>query len=474
MFGIPKCIKGCLTYPTASHVVVHDVRLGCIYYVLVILIFIYVVISKLFYKGGYALIAEVEGLVDLTVFPPTFGNCDPRQPTCEETYRNKTDLPYCLQSAINRSQDSGASSVLQLPCRYYDGNDVMQRMTGTILLATYIADALQERVCDTGPNRGESVWSRYRGGDLKRGTVVSVDDRGQAALRWDDGSLDDRTKFASELMSDGDRGCSRVWSTADRGVQGNFVADIERFTVGVHHSVNVPSLDISFSGRDHVGWLSTKSERMCTTHPRRSTFPAQENEKPVLSNQAPCYIKPEISHDHERQQFFSLGTLLGAAGFDLDDRDPSMPNRSLRKSGVHIMLTIEYNNFVPWVGITPINYILSVSGSSEHAKVIKAAPLGDQHERRLRTSGGIELEVVQLGHVYRYSWTALILNLAAGLTMVTMVTLMVDMFATYVYTHREKFSKLKYPEAESFDEATSDTSEDHDDRDRVGRVLDKA
>jgi hypothetical protein len=141
--------------------------------------------------------------------------------------------------------------------------------------------------------------------------------------------------------------------------QSKFIADVERYTVSINHNVEQSTFGYDVSAQDMRGWLEIQGttdaaqkecrENPTAVHSYNSDSPFGFNGTGGSTNSAPCMIKPH--QDREGCDYFHVGTLLTAAGVDLDEIQPGSSHTG-RYNGLKIILFIEYLNSIPMTGLT--------------------------------------------------------------------------------------------------------------------------
>merc|ERR1712176_1620471 len=123
----------------------------------------------------------------------------------------------------------------------------------------------------------------------------------------------------------GTTACAKLWEWS--GEAEKFIFGIENFTLLIDHSVQVDELGISKSSENMRGYLfvngtNKRQQRLCQMRP--DAFSILSNPE-SLTDKAPCYLVPSNPPGSELD-FFSVGTLLNAAGVDLDQKSAPKSN----------------------------------------------------------------------------------------------------------------------------------------------------
>mmetsp|Transcript_153814 Transcript_153814/g.271443 ORF Transcript_153814/g.271443 Transcript_153814/m.271443 type:complete len:523 (-) Transcript_153814:113-1681(-) len=179
-------------YPTPKIARIKDSRLGLLRWSLICGIFAYVLIYQIMWKGNHLEMAEITGVHQMTLSHPTRGNCNPMDVSCMQNFSSMADLPYCAQSPIQSS--------IHLPCEFWDAASLRQITDEGMLIPTHYSQFRQTKGCKPSAiNNWTCVGWLYDFMD-KKGHVQLV--RGQA-----------------------------------KPVRDVFIADVERFTLRIDHSV---------------------------------------------------------------------------------------------------------------------------------------------------------------------------------------------------------------------------------------------
>eukprot|EP00656_Telonema_subtile_P025501 TRINITY_DN27573_c0_g1_i1.p1 TRINITY_DN27573_c0_g1~~TRINITY_DN27573_c0_g1_i1.p1 ORF type:complete len:373 (+),score=108.97 TRINITY_DN27573_c0_g1_i1:157-1275(+) len=203
--------------------------------------------------------------------------------------------------------------------------------------------------------------------------------------------------------------------------QNFFVQDVERFIVKVEHSFEAPHFfDSAASASD--ARLYGGSNRMMAGR---------------LAMKAPGASKT-LPPDGKADAF-TLGELVQAAGVSLehlaDGKDDE--DESIRSRGMVLMARITYKNSAKgeW-GVRPPSYVYQVSKVPyTEFKVAETAERSSSSDgsstRVLWKRFGIKVIFVQTGRIAKFSFNALVMEIVAGLALVSMAQLACDLYAYY-------------------------------------------
>ena len=163
---------------------------------------------------------------------------------------------------------------------------------------------------------------------------------------------------------------------------------------------------------------------------------------------------------------FSLGDLLRAANTSLEELSDGKAHQtaSMRFRGLELMVKIDYRNRpdetsswawsatipnpsyeitvrrIPFAEykVTEVGYLPHTTGEAEVGLT----------QRRLTNRFGVKLHFTQTGQIARFSWNALVMEIVAGLTLLSIAQLIVDNVAYYVHPHNKAIEQVVYEEFE--------------------------
>ena len=152
-----------------------------------------------------------------------------------------------------------------------------------------------------------------------------------------------------------------------------------------------------------------------------------------------------------------MATVLRAAGISsLDDPLPGL-EESMRSSGVLLLLTIEYSNYVTGTlsyseNVITYQYkVAQVPGVEFKAEQVLPEPgVGTAPSRVIVNRHGIRLVVKQSGNIGKFDFATLIISLTASLGLLAVVTLVVDCLATRVLPFRAIYQGYKVYDSVDF------------------------
>lgn len=203
-------------YPTPKIARIKDSKLGLLRYALMLFIAIYVIGYQIMWRGNHLETKNIAGVSQLALETPTRNNCDPINVECMQNLTSMAKLPYCAQSPEAES--------VKLPCQYWDAEQLGQVTDQQgLLIPTHISTFYQTTGCTpTAANNWTCEGWLYDFLD-KKGEVQKK--RGQASP-----------------------------------INDIFVADIERYTLMIDHSVR-SALGARSYASDMLGyWLDCNQE----------------------------------------------------------------------------------------------------------------------------------------------------------------------------------------------------------------------
>eukprot|EP00927_Polykrikos_kofoidii_P006247 TRINITY_DN12539_c0_g5_i1.p1 TRINITY_DN12539_c0_g5~~TRINITY_DN12539_c0_g5_i1.p1 ORF type:complete len:519 (-),score=63.36 TRINITY_DN12539_c0_g5_i1:94-1650(-) len=417
-------------YQTPKVVKIRDRYLGFLRISLLALIFIFIVVFQILYKGTHLSVEDIQGTYRLQLQHPTLNGCNPKHSTCSHSFRPLTDIPYCDQSDLEYIND-------KKPCQYFDATDVEQFVGDGILVPTNIETVHQRRACiPSNANDWTCEGQLYNNvgedghflgthgaedvtyvADIGRFTIL-IDHSFQGMGKAEDMQFDQSDLSGSWLRCSGNS-CEKVpivcgMSNASRCKTGE--PTLEDF-----EARKAFYLRAGKGGRgasDHTMLLDRGVGRKVTlsqdtapamsaaalrpTHDRtlrRSSFlrhsdasrhrvvgligvgdvdshgGLEEARAQHYAMDAPqgMFESPVISITHG--DVFSIDQLLRMAGVDLDEMIPTesgSTSNTYRRTGLVLLVLIEYTNDVTWCGLkaSPWHQV----ATPEYTIRVKSAP----------------------------------------------------------------------------------------------------
>jgi len=213
-------------YPTQKIARIRDSRIGLLRYALMSLILIYVVGYQIMWRGNHLEMHDMAGVYEMQLDQPTRNSCNAMNVECMQNFTSLSQLSYCSQCP--------ESGPIKLPCQYWDAHQLGQLTDGGLMIPTHVSTYYQTNGCKPSAANNWTcvgwVWDFLD----KKGQVQSKP-RGQASP-------------ANEV----------------------FVADVERFTVTIDHSVR-STLGHRYYASDMVGYVldcdQDESDAHCVARP---------------------------------------------------------------------------------------------------------------------------------------------------------------------------------------------------------------
>ena len=348
-----------------------------------------------------SLLAQPQGILRFSIQEPTVGNCDPLDSGCDDDFSDLSELDYCSQ--YTGATDRGFK---RYNCTFWDNLQSKQVTQSSVMLTTRVTETTQTNKC-------EAI-----------------------------GQLPSNT-------------CKNLWSNS--AVDTRFIADAEKFTILLDHSVQTPTTGIKGSSRSMQGKLrvdrSPKKDdpsnewrdRACAMSRTGATNPSSGKATKV----APCFIQP-FHPNGTGLDTFTLETLTGAGGLDLDSK--SIGNgHSNRYNGAVVIVTITYDNTHKFKGVvgngtgSNIFYTYSISYLEDATfKTVDAIYNPFPNKRVVLNRHGIRIFVVQAGQLGQFDVTQLLPQLTTSLTLLAIASSVVDFFMMYIAPQRETYKQYKY------------------------------
>jgi len=231
-----------------------------------------------------------------------------------------------------------------------------------------------------------------------------------------------------------------------------YVADVEDMTIMVEHTIRGNMLPITEVNKKLYGELLDHTDKNVVWR-----FYPKNYEYDVITSGNYTIRSDDIPGD-----VFSVGTLLHAAGFSLDDENNN--GESYRYSGSVIVVIIEYNNRQEAIEykykpsliekaemkilelVTDVNYVSSKLFDKVGADNSINESIGWLEYNR----HGIEIKFVQLGNIGKFDFMALCMNLVASIAMLSVASTIVESLMLYVLPEKGDYRNLKYLISEDF------------------------
>ncbi|ORZ33052.1 hypothetical protein BCR44DRAFT_1515016 [Catenaria anguillulae PL171] len=235
----------------------------------------------------------------------------------------------------------------------------------------------------------------------------------------------------------------------------HYVADIERYTIMVDHTVRGESNSMISRTGDMVGVL------------RDTAGTAQRVYVPTwfANSTTDEVVKADVQGDTARLvrrpptvpgDVMTVGELLGAANIsslDVLSFSPSArPDESIRESGLVLLVTIQYGNRAE--NSTALGYHYSVSYiPGAEARILEPVfkgAAGGPNQLQIRNRRGIRVVFVQKGQLGRFDFMALLTNLVASLALMRFAVLILEFALLWLLPEREQYREFKVQETDDY------------------------
>jgi len=258
-------IGGKFPYPTVKTARIKDSRLGLARYAFMVLIFVYVVGYQIMWRGNHLEMHDLTGVYQLNFDHPTMKSCDSTNVECGQNFTSLSKLSYCSQAP--------ESAPIKLPCQYWDAHQLGQLTDQGLMIPSHILTFYQQNGCK--PSAANN-WT------CNGWLYDFLDNKGHVQPKRRQASP------ASEI----------------------FVADVERFTLTIDHSVR-STLGHRYYPSEMVGYIldcehENKSDNACIPRPipcgHKSCMPPT-----LVQNRAAIEDHQEFRGDRRSLTLLGLG-----------------------------------------------------------------------------------------------------------------------------------------------------------------------
>lgn len=455
-----------LAYETPKVVRIRDRTLGVLKYSFVFIIFCYVFVWQLMFKGAHFQMDTLSGVARMQLQHPV-KQCNPMDLDCSANFTSLQRLSYCSQYIGKKN-----ASIDQEECKYFDALDLLTPMDGGQLIPSFIETYDQLQTCTPNARNHFKCSKKYAFVD-KKGNIQKGPGRAKPKRQ-------------------------------------SYVADIESFTLLIDHSFRVETGAVEYDDYNMQGywldcskkrwtlnstWLTTASEcekkpiaclhkdckRMGMVTGSKSIAPTGPRQKARKAGRSAALKKsgrsllqvgvststlsgsgsqgaatgPADAHEVyslKTGDVLSLRTLYAMAGRSLDDLwfDPSTKaNMTSRKRGTVLVVNIHYNNLQPFTLFRPMDppeYVISVTSRPvEKYKQMKASQVGDK-TRELTVAYGTLIIVQSSGTIGVFRMIHMLIVVSTSLGLLAAAGVVTDVFALYVLPMRDEYNKAKFQE----------------------------
>ncbi|EGC40099.1 hypothetical protein DICPUDRAFT_74417 [Dictyostelium purpureum] len=204
-----------------------------------------------------------------------------------------------------------------------------------------------------------------------------------------------------------------------------YVADIEKYTVMIDHTMFSPQSQIQYNARDLSGYILDRDG----------------NEIQINDTNNRVGVKGQYD-------VLEIGKLLELGGIDLDAESPDKgdPNRY---TGIIALVFIKYSNTFSY-STGNFKYTYSIRQVNDTIYNVKDPIYFDSlGSRMVLKRYGIRLLFVQDGAIGSFNFQSLLLTMVSGLGLLTVATLVVDQLAVRILPQRKSYSSVKFQVTES-------------------------
>eukprot|EP00747_Dinoflagellata_sp_TGD_P162784 gnl/TRDRNA2_/TRDRNA2_180764_c0_seq1.p1 gnl/TRDRNA2_/TRDRNA2_180764_c0~~gnl/TRDRNA2_/TRDRNA2_180764_c0_seq1.p1 ORF type:complete len:462 (+),score=65.72 gnl/TRDRNA2_/TRDRNA2_180764_c0_seq1:92-1477(+) len=430
-----------LSYATPRFALIFDTRLALLRWSFLLSIICYILVYDILYRGRHLQLSDGDGIFRLQLQQPTMGGCNPLDADCQHNFTSLSELHYCNESQLE-------SSKTKHPCRYIDALGLKREKDGGMLIPTHVITYNQRQHCDPS-----------------------------ASSKWEcAGTLWNSVDTNGNVLPDGKEKESDV-----------FVADIDRFTLLLEHSVKwVGVARPAMASTEMDGyWLecpeiSSKDmiADVCKYHPvkkliKQETEPvaptsalqmlemnlrqsSQPSRKGKMATRDQDEAKLPEFYEIDNGDVFSLEHLLAMAKSHLDDEMED--GRTYRERGLVLVVDIEYTNRWPgrWMGLDVLpwqrygsemwyTYRATLRPSDGYKYREMDAGILDT-KRRITEYKGIRLIVKQSGSLATWDFTGLLVAATASVGLLALSNTITDFLALNCLQNSEQYQKMKFVE----------------------------
>jgi len=216
------------------------------------------------------------------------------------------------------------------------------------------------------------------------------------------------------------------WNPEDGTTDSYYLADIERFTLQIDHTFYGPNLGIQRNARQLKGRFLNISD------------PNNETWCPLLLPDV------EVIGEINKTDILSVGTLLRAAGIDID-AESVVEGESIRNSGAIFLVIMDYQNSRTRFLQENEHYTIRVEliNNTEY-KAVQSVYTKRLGERTIYDRHAIHFVFLQTGKLVKFDFQVLLLSFVSGMGLLAFSTTIVDFISTKLLGSKEVVTNLKY------------------------------
>jgi len=461
-----KDVDAIFAYATPKVVRIQDRTLGVLKIFLSLVIFAYIFVFQIWYRGEHFQMTTVQGIARMQWQEPTLSWCNPRDIDCEANYVSVQNLPYC-----SGYRGSNASTVVR-KCGYYDAMDLPIDLPGGTLLPTFIRTYKQARGC--APDDLASCQRTFKyldaNGTIQRGEGGARPINESFVADIEDFTLliDHSFRTADGSMAFDDFNMQGYWSLCEGGSAGK---DCVKRPIKCVHSNCKEALGgisggptVSFLAGGGGGGQESQGERRARARQARVGFLGFRRGMSNISiGRDPSATERAAAAEAKKADLgiisisngdvVSLKTLLAMARLSLDHSwwvNGSEP-RSLRLRGTALVVNIQYHNLKPWMLFrtqNPPEYTISVTtrpiNKFKHTYVTSETAEG----RMFKVAYGVYIILEQSGEIGHFTFVHSLIILTAAMGLFAVANTFTDILAMYVLPKRQLYQGLKFEDSE--------------------------
>lgn len=462
-----------LAYQTPKVVKIKDRTLGMLKYILMLVIFCYVFVWQVLYKGSHFQMDQLSGVARMQLQHPTL-RCNPMDVTCASNYTSLMKLPYCTQYTGKKP------SAVQRPCKFYDALDLLKPLDGGYLIPSFIETYNQLESCKPNAKNDYKCKKKYEYAD-KDGKAQNGPGRARPkgkffvadieaftllidhSFRVETGSVEYDDRFmqgywldCSQSHFDMDSTLSKIGLSSERECEKKPILcvhkDCKKLGMVTAGKKSLITKDVALDGENRGGGKARRQSRSgvgslsAGSQPggeRRLLQPAEDLKHAAAGRD----VKEVFSL--EAGDVFPVSTLYTMAGRSLDeswyDQDDK-GNKSARQRGTVLVVNIHYNNMAPWTLFrpkTPPEYVISVTSRPvEKYKSMSASDVGNTRE--LTVSYGTLVIVQSTGTIGVFRMIHMLIVISTSLGLLAASSVVTDILALYVLPMKDEYNKAKF------------------------------
>eukprot|EP01088_Endostelium_zonatum_P013760 TRINITY_DN2857_c0_g1_i1.p1 TRINITY_DN2857_c0_g1~~TRINITY_DN2857_c0_g1_i1.p1 ORF type:complete len:457 (-),score=78.63 TRINITY_DN2857_c0_g1_i1:65-1435(-) len=368
--------KQLFTYPTKQKTRLHDWRLGILFNLLTLGVFLYILIHPILLQRRFVLLETPVGAIEFTVVSPQRAKLYNESWAQQYVIANSTDIPFC-SGYINRNQT--AKTPYTLPCVYW-----------TEELVLY-------------PSLEQSA--------LFLTTRVNTSTKTLRLNR----NLPTNFTYNTPLGPD----CSLetpncYYTTITNPASSNYVAIVDDFTIEIIHSFECSGFGIARNADTLPGiYKDTNGKRVYATNPGEYIGNADFNDK------------------------LRLSTILRASGVNLEDTTISNDGTSVRYNGIVLLMVFTYTNMDTVSDRNDFRYsYTSTSVSGAEFKAVEDIYTKNYSTIAENNRHGVRIIVIQTGNIGQFDFQTLLLTLISGMGLLAVAVAVSDILGGLCWGER--------------------------------------